>query len=220
MESTPNMINPPLSVGGIILAGGLSRRMGRPKAWLDFHGEPLLLRVATLVAQTADPVVVATKRDSDIPPLPRSVQRVFDPDGQEGPLAGIASGMRALKTRCDAVLVVPCDHPFIQQSVVAHMIERIGTHSAVVAEQEGVLLPTFALYRMDALAIAEQLLETGERRAWRFAERCNPIRMTPGDLSKVDPEGRSFINLNDEAGYHAAMQLVPSNIGKPPSCVH
>src|SRR5262245_3646442 len=47
-----------LAVGGIILCGGQSKRMGRPKAWLPFAGETMLPRVVRLLGEVVQPIVV------------------------------------------------------------------------------------------------------------------------------------------------------------------
>ena len=46
------------NVGGIVLCGGQSRRMGRPKAWLPFAGETMLARVVRLLSEAVSPIVV------------------------------------------------------------------------------------------------------------------------------------------------------------------
>ena len=51
------MINT-MTVGGIVLCGGQSKRMGRPKAWLPFAGELMLPRVVRLLRTSVEPVVV------------------------------------------------------------------------------------------------------------------------------------------------------------------
>ncbi len=47
-----------ISAGGIVLCGGQSKRMGRPKAWLPFGGETMLERVVRLLSEVVHPIVV------------------------------------------------------------------------------------------------------------------------------------------------------------------
>ncbi|MFO0893037.1 MAG: NTP transferase domain-containing protein [Isosphaeraceae bacterium] len=47
-----------MTIAAVILCGGESRRMGRPKAWLPFAGELMLQRVVRLISTVADPLVV------------------------------------------------------------------------------------------------------------------------------------------------------------------
>src|SRR5438309_1987872 len=65
-------------VGGIVLCGGQSSRMGRPKAWLPIAGELMLPRVVRLLSQVVAPVVVVAAPEQDVPPLPAEVTLVRD----------------------------------------------------------------------------------------------------------------------------------------------
>ena len=67
-----------MTAGGIVLCGGRSQRMGRPKAWLPFAGELMLPRVVRLLGQAVGPVVVVAAPDQDVPPLSPEVAVVRD----------------------------------------------------------------------------------------------------------------------------------------------
>src|SRR4051812_49738323 len=86
-------------LGGIILCGGRSRRMGRPKAWLPFAGEPMLARVVRLLGEVVHPLVVVAAPGQDLPPLPPDVLAARDPEEGRGPLQGLAAGLEALRGR-------------------------------------------------------------------------------------------------------------------------
>ena len=73
-------------VGGIVVCGGQSRRMGRPKAWLPCGAEFLLQRMVRLVGDVVSPVVVAGRRDQELPSLPAGVEIVYDRVENSGPL--------------------------------------------------------------------------------------------------------------------------------------
>ena len=58
-------------VGAIVLCGGMSRRMGRPKAWLPFGPDEVMLqRVVRLVREVVGPVVVVAAPEQELPMLP------------------------------------------------------------------------------------------------------------------------------------------------------
>ena len=65
----------------IVLAGGASRRMGRPKALLDWHGTPLVHHVASILAGVCDPVVVVAAPGDELP-LPAGVERSLARGGE------------------------------------------------------------------------------------------------------------------------------------------
>ncbi|MCS7050494.1 MAG: molybdenum cofactor guanylyltransferase, partial [Thermomicrobium sp.] len=98
-----------MSTSVAILAGGQSRRMGRDKALLDFHGEPLLGRVLRRVRPLTDDLfIVASDRPAylqfGVPVVPDRI-----PDA--GPLGGIYSAL--LSARHEYCLVLSCDLPFV-----------------------------------------------------------------------------------------------------------
>src|ERR671910_436371 len=86
---------------GIVLAGGRSRRVGTPKAWLDWHGSTLLRRACGIVARgTSGPVLVVRAPGQELPPLPDGVRVVEDAREGQGPLpaaarSGLPAGDRA-----------------------------------------------------------------------------------------------------------------------------
>ena len=102
------------NVGGIVLCGGQSQRMGTAKAWLSFGAETLLQRVVRLLAEVVDPIVVAAARGQELPALPKDVHLVRDSVPGLGPLQGLADGLAALKGRVDIAFAASCDAPFLK----------------------------------------------------------------------------------------------------------
>ena len=107
-----------MTVGGIVLCGGRSSRMGRPKAWLPVGGEVMLQRVVRVLREVVDPVVVVAAPGQDVPPLPDAVTIVRDEVEGRGPLAGLAAGLAALDGRADAAYLSACDVPFLSPAFV------------------------------------------------------------------------------------------------------
>src|SRR5438132_1025759 len=101
-------------VGGIVLCGGRSKRMGRAKAWLPFAGEIMLPRVTRLVGEAVEPVVVVAAPEQELPALPPGVTVVRDAERDRGPLQGLAAGLTALAGRADAAFLSSCDVPFLK----------------------------------------------------------------------------------------------------------
>src|SRR5207237_975704 len=120
------------SVGGIVLCGGQSSRMGRPKAWLPFAGEIMLPRVVRLLREVVEPVVVVAAPDQDVPPLPAEVAVVRDEEKGRGPLEGLAAGLGALRGRANAAYLSSCDVPFLRPSFVRRLIELLGDYAVCV----------------------------------------------------------------------------------------
>src|SRR5689334_1590078 len=100
-----------MRTGGIVLCGGRSSRMGRPKAWLPFGGETMLQRVVRVLREVVDPVAVVAAPGQDIPELPTGVRVIRDEIEGKGPLGGLCAGLSAIAGECDAVYLSSCDVP-------------------------------------------------------------------------------------------------------------
>src|SRR5215207_7228647 len=117
-------------VAGVVLAGGRSVRMGRPKATLEWHGSTLVRRVSGLVARAVDgPVVVVRAPGQELPALPFEV--VEDVHEGRGPLQGIAAGLAALQGRAELAYVSAVDVPLLEPAFVRRVVEAaIGVDAA------------------------------------------------------------------------------------------
>ncbi|HET6571992.1 MAG TPA: molybdenum cofactor guanylyltransferase, partial [Fimbriiglobus sp.] len=107
--------------GGIVLCGGRSSRMGRPKAWLPFGDELMLQRVVRVLREVVEPVVVVAALGQDVPPLLAGVEIVRDEVEGRGPLQGLAAGLAALQGKVDAAYLSSCDAPFLLPEFVRRM---------------------------------------------------------------------------------------------------
>src|SRR5262249_10929543 len=121
-----------MRLGGIVLCGGQSRRMGRPKAWLPFGSELMLPRVVRLLGEAGFPVVAVAAPEQEVPPLPASIRIVRDEEKGRGPLQGLAAGLAALEGLADAAYLSSCDVPFLQPAFVRRLAELLGANSICV----------------------------------------------------------------------------------------
>ena len=195
-----------MRLGSLVLAGGRSTRMGRPKEALPFHGETLLARTVATLSRCTDTVVVAARREQVLPPLPHPVERVDDEGENGGPLAAIAGGLRCLRDRhaCgdhDAVFVAACDMPFLSCDVV-----RLLQHLAVDAQLTiprvaGVLQPLCAIWRLDTEPAIDALLRNGVLALQRVADVVTTRVVDEDRLRTVDPRLRAFANVNSPDDY-------------------
>ena len=118
-------------LGAVVLAGGASTRMGSAKAWLDFHGEPLLARVVRRVASFAGVVVVVGAPEQDLPELPRDVLLVRDREHGMGPLEGLAVGLECVEKHASYAFVCTCDAPFVSEALALRLLALCEDDAAV-----------------------------------------------------------------------------------------
>lgn len=183
-------------VGGVVLCGGESRRMGESKALLQIGGEGMLARVVQIVRSVVWPVVVAHGLGQALPPLDDDVRAVADQLTGVGPLAGLLSGLEALRGECEAVFVCACDQPLLQAAFVSRLIERLGDRQAVAVEQDGYLHSLTAVYRIEVVDKLRRQIEGGDYRVQAFARSCDAVILTENDLRDVDPTLGSLRNIN------------------------
>ena len=195
-----------MRVGGIVLCGGQSKRMGQPKAWLPFAGEIMLPRVVRLLSEAVSPVVVVAAPEQDVPPLPVEVEVVRDEEKGRGPLQGLAAGLRALAGRADAAYLSSCDVPFLRPAFVRRLIELLGEHAICVPQVGDYHHPLAAVYRLGVANAVDQLLAENRLRPFFLFEAVSTRVATANDLADVDPRLYTLRNLNTPEEYEAALR--------------
>lgn len=171
-------------IGGVILCGGRSRRMGTPKAWLPIGTETLLGRTVRVVSAVVSPIVVVAAADQEVPPLPLGIPILRDEIADCGPLGGLVSGMAALEGRVDAVFLAACDLPFLTEAFVRELIAAHSPSVAITApETNGQRHPLAAVYALSLLPSLRERLHDGQLRMMDLLEsvttRCLPVDAHP-----------------------------------------
>ncbi len=163
----------------LVLAGGRSQRMGRPKAWLPVEDEPVLCRVAAAgLGAGIEQVVVVGSPGQPLPALPAGVERIDDPADRvhQGPLSGIAAGLLHLEARrVPLAALAACDAVFLGPEHLSFMLRTLREdrqYAAVVPEtgpaEDGTRLlhPLCGAVRVGvAHQTSRALLQSGQRAA-------------------------------------------------------
>jgi molybdopterin-guanine dinucleotide biosynthesis protein A len=230
MSESIHPSGPALRIGGIVLAGGRSTRMGRPKAWLGVGRgtmlETVLEAVAGGIRMAADGPVAAERPDRAVPlivvgapgqALPRLARRVVRVDDDvegEGPLRGMAAGLRALSGRADAAYVSSCDVPLLCPAFVARMVELLGEAEIAVPLVDGRHHPLAAVYRLGVLETVDDLLARKMRRPFFLFERRATREVPAADLLAVDPGLASLRNFNTPEEYERLLAEADGAAGR------
>jgi molybdopterin-guanine dinucleotide biosynthesis protein A len=173
----------------LILAGGGSRRMGRPKAWLEVGDTYLLRYTAERLAPSFAEVLVAFAEPEQLEqPVPYRV--VFDRKVSAGPLAGIESGL--LATRHDVVFVLACDMPYVTTEVAQMAVAAARSCDAAIPRIDGRAEPVCGAYRTSALQTIRGALDVGR---FRVADVTEFLDVTW--LENLEPD--QFRSLNTPA---------------------
>lgn len=115
-------------VCAIVLAAGMSRRLGQPKQLLDLNGKAVIAHVVDRVLSAGiDDVLVVTGHERQLVEstlADRPVHLVFNVDYAEGQGTSLAAGVRALGPGVDAAVIVLGDQPLIDPRVIRDVIDR------------------------------------------------------------------------------------------------
>jgi len=191
--------------GGIVLCGGLSSRMGAPKASLPFGPETMLQRVVRLLGTVVSPIVVVAAEGQALPDLPPGIILTRDEREARGPLEGIRAGLKALPLHVDAAYITSCDVPLLVPAFVQRMIDLAAGYDIAVTEIDGFAHPLSAVYRRSALPHADALLAEDQLRVSHLFGRVRTRRVPTSEMTEVDPELRTLRNLNTKEDYAAAL---------------
>ena len=195
-----------MNAGGVILCGGESTRMGRPKATLPFGSECMLQRVVRLVATVADPIVVVTAPGQTLPRLPESVAVAEDAVRGRGPLQGLAAGLAAFPDHVELVYATATDVPFLKPAWISTLVALAPGNDLVIPYLNGHYQPLAAVYRRaPALAAIQTLLRDDRLRPVFLTEILATRTVLAGDLKDVDPEFSTLRNLNTPDEYRTAL---------------
>ena len=186
-------------VTGVVLAGGRSSRFGHDKLEALIDGRSLLSNAIDGVTPASTEILVIAAPDA-APRLPASATLIHDPVAFEGPLAGVAAGLRAAHE--SIVLVVGGDMPTLVGAVVESMLVALDVPGveAVVLEHEGRARPLpIALRRESALAAADVLLADGERRLRALSEALEITVIPETTWRALDPYGMTVRDIDTPA---------------------
>lgn len=201
-----------MAAAGIVLAGGQSRRMGRPKAALPWGSTTLLAHVCAIVRDTVDgQLIVVRAPGQELPPLPAGAVLAEDPVAGVGPLAGILAGLTAAASRAEAAYVSAVDMPGLRPAFIRRVLAGLEPDvDVVLPEADGFRHPLAAAYRT---ALADPLRELVEGGATRPGELFAAVRtrivgrdwlLADPALAAADPDLASLANVNDPDAYARA----------------
>ncbi|UCC64300.1 MAG: molybdenum cofactor guanylyltransferase [Anaerolineae bacterium] len=190
-------------ISGLILAGGQSRRMGANKAFLRVGGRPIIERVIEQVALVSQEILLLTNAPDEYAHLGYpTVPDVF-PD--QGSLIGIYSGLKAASH--PLALVVACDMPFLDASLLRYMISLAPGHDAVVPRTEQGVEPLHALYSQACLPAMEGLLQRNDLKVIAFYSQVRVRYVEQEEIETLDPQHLSFFNVNSPADLQWARRM-------------
>ena len=181
------------AVTGVVLAGGMGRRMnGVDKGLVLLQQQAMAARVVDILKPNVSEVIINANRNlADYGKFGARV--VADSiDGFQGPLAGFEAGMSAADTTW--VFTCPCDSPKQSPALLPHMFQSVTQNNADigVAFDGERTHPVFSLVKTALLQSLQAYLAEGERKIDRWFDQHNLLTV---DCSQY---AASFENINTE----------------------
>ncbi len=175
-------------LGGLLVGGG-STRMGRPKQLIEYRGLSFAEIANTALAPHVERVVLLG--GGELPPALRDLERLPDPPGLAGPMAGLAAALRWAPRA--AWVLAPCDLPQLSADAVSWLLRQRapGRRAVLPTGPSGRIEPLLAVYEPGVRSAVEEFVARGE-----LAPRH--LRDLPGVASpEVPPHlAPAFLNVN------------------------
>ncbi len=201
----------PSEMDALVLAGGASRRMGRPKGMLSWGGSTVIGTVLDVLRPLFRRTVVVARNAEDIARLEAEV--VIDGRDEQGPLAGLARGLASVDGPW--CFVAGCDMPFLRPQVIGSMAVELGESDVLAVESGGRAQPLHAFYNVRCLGTAELLLAEGDTSLKGLLARSRVKYLDAAWLSSIGRGRESFRDLDTWGDYQEALGILGKEKAPP-----
>jgi len=178
-------------VMGVILAGGLARRMNnQDKGLINYNGKPLVTYAINALSAITKHILINANRNKETY-LSFGFPVIADQtDSFDGPLAGILTAM--INTDANILLIVPCDSPLIKDNHLQKLLTALTKNNAdiAVAFDGKHLQPVFLALKISLKNSLQDYLESGQRKVLNWIEQQNMVKVNFWDEPEI------FININ------------------------
>ncbi|MBI5212749.1 MAG: molybdenum cofactor guanylyltransferase [Nitrospirae bacterium] len=193
---------------GVILAGGENRRFPTLKGFIKIGDSTIIEKNLLIMKGMFDEVFISTNMPEKYFYL--GVPLVGDALPSQGPMSGIYSAL--INAKGDCVFVVACDMPFIKKEVISlicdrHADLRSQAIDAVIPIYNNEPQPLFGVYCKTALPYLEEGIANKKTSLKRFLDKIKTDFIGGSDIRKIDPEGRSFVNINTPEDYEKLIAI-------------
>ncbi len=188
----------------VVLAGGRATRLGGVnKAQLQIGGVPVLDRVVGALRPLASQIIVVGHLAGDYPPP--GVEVVPDALAEHSTLVGVYTGLLAIRN--EVALVVGCDMPFLSTRLLERIALLSEGYDVAVPLVGGHLEALHAAYRRSCLPVMEEAIRRQQLKIIDFYPRVGVRQVEDAEILNLDPELRSFFNVNTPADLERARSL-------------
>jgi molybdopterin-guanine dinucleotide biosynthesis protein A len=181
-----------------ILAGGMGKRIGKPKLFLKRGEAYLYASLAGELNRAVDRVMIVLSEGLSLPVLVHGMEVLYDDDAYagSGPLGGLYTAMREMKG--EHVFVCSVDMPFVTGVLATYLLGRIKREGAetVIPFVAGKIHPLCAAYAKAGSGKIEKALDQGELRVSSLIHRLDTFVVNEDELKDAGIGVESFENIN------------------------
>jgi molybdenum cofactor cytidylyltransferase len=198
-------------VSAVVLAAGMSTRMGRNKLLLDFEGKPVIVcAVDTLLKSDVAEVIVVLGHEADLVAerlAGKPVKLVQNPDYQTGQSSSLRAGVNGISSQSTAILIYLADQPLLEPSDINRLIRGFNEAKQV---NKSIVVPFYAGHRgnpviLDASyrkAILEVVGDIGFKQV---------IKRNPDEIFSIEMDNDHVVrDVDDIEAYRELSRLPPS----------
>jgi molybdopterin-guanine dinucleotide biosynthesis protein A len=198
---------------GVILAGGENKRMPVLKAFIEVEGKKIIERNLKLMSQLFKEIFIVTNQPEAY--LYLRIPLFGDIYNIRGPMTGVFTAL--VNSSTPWVFISACDMPFLNERLIRYMYSKKNNFDAVVPRftyspkiplnkwkyravkgktRTNYTEPLFAFYSKSLLLLMEKAILAGKPAIKDFLKNKKVKYITVKEIKEVDPEGKSFVNLN------------------------
>lgn len=187
----------PLPVTCLILCGGRSKRMGRPKAFLPFANRTIIEHLIETVKDIFSETFLVANEPDGFSHL--SVDVVKDILPYRGPLGGIFSGL--LVAAHQHSFVIACDMPLVSKKLIRQMTTKRHEADVVVLSHKGNIEPLLGIYAKSCIKPLEESLFSGKLTVADFLAGLKAKTFEYQPAAEKTDELPPFFNVNTPQDY-------------------
>ncbi len=200
----------------ILLAGGLSTRMGSSKADLIIEGKTQTQRMLEILDPLVDQTIIMLAGDQKIPDFDEKLNKKVtigrDSIKEKGPLQAISDAVPLISGSTDSIYLLTCDLPYLNREWLIELSNNLtGEIMGVCAVTDGYKNALLGCYKKKVLARIEYQLKAGKKNAMSIWEGFNISFMEPSRMQRILCK-----DMNTPAEYNKAKDFFKDHIeGRP-----
>ncbi len=179
-----------MEITAIILAGGLSSRMGTDKGVIQLDEKKMIEKVITNLTPFCDTILISAN-NNNYNYLGHKI--IKDKYGRIGPVGGILSCLEESKTTAN--LVMSCDTPNISATVIKQLLIKTENYDTILPYHHNRFDPLTAYYNKSCIPILKEMINNKEYKLQHIIKNLNYKKVYFKD---EDETLKEFININDK----------------------